>query len=322
MPALILEVPSQRIVAANPSAQEMLAAGDDIVGHNLEEFAADEPTGALELLVAGKLNGYEARRTLKRASGGAEPMRVWVRQLGSAQPPQFAIAVLNEQGHPGSAPAPPATSDELSAVAGTTDGSLYINGVSADIVGLLGYQPADVIGRSLFTLFDPDDRPSLLWALAQAATGRTGVTLWMRARRSGGGGVPCQLLIIPLLPLTTFGFALLPSEEQLAPLANSGDMRDLVWRLGRGAAAVTAARGASASSLADPEILAKLTSRELEIVVMLLSGDRVPEIARTLYLAPGTVRNHLSSVFRRLGVASQQELISMLRKKPPRSAAE
>lgn len=42
---------------------------------------------------------------------------------------------------------------------------------------------------------------------------------------------------------------------------------------------------------------------------LLLSGLRVPLIARQLHLAPGTIRNQLSSVYRKLGVNSQQELI-------------
>lgn len=75
---------------------------------------------------------------------------------------------------------------------------------------------------------------------------------------------------------------------------------------------------ASAGQLpASPEAplldLTRLSPREGEIVLRLLAGDRVPLIANSLYLAPGTVRNHLSSVFQKFGVNSQQELILLLR---------
>jgi len=60
--------------------------------------------------------------------------------------------------------------------------------------------------------------------------------------------------------------------------------------------------------------LERLTTRELDIVARLLSGDRVPAIARALFLSPGTVRNHLSNAFQKLGVGSQQELIELFRK--------
>ena len=62
-----------------------------------------------------------------------------------------------------------------------------------------------------------------------------------------------------------------------------------------------------------PPDLSRLSPREQEIALRLLAGDRVPRIAESLYLAPSTVRNHLSSAFRKFGVNSQQELIVELR---------
>jgi DNA-binding CsgD family transcriptional regulator len=52
-----------------------------------------------------------------------------------------------------------------------------------------------------------------------------------------------------------------------------------------------------------------LSDREAQVVRLLLSGLRVPLIARQLGLSPSTVRNQLCMVYRKLGVSSQQELI-------------
>jgi DNA-binding CsgD family transcriptional regulator len=52
-----------------------------------------------------------------------------------------------------------------------------------------------------------------------------------------------------------------------------------------------------------------LSDREAQVVRLLLSGLRVPLIARQLHLSPSTARNQLSMVYRKLGVSSQQELI-------------
>lgn len=60
--------------------------------------------------------------------------------------------------------------------------------------------------------------------------------------------------------------------------------------------------------------LNELTSREFDIVTRLLAGDRAPAIAEALFIGKSTVRNHLSSVFAKLGVRSQQELIVLLRR--------
>ena len=59
--------------------------------------------------------------------------------------------------------------------------------------------------------------------------------------------------------------------------------------------------------------LSQLTTRELEVVSRLVSGDRVPSIAKALFLSPSTVRNHLHSIYRKLGINSQQELIHAFR---------
>jgi DNA-binding CsgD family transcriptional regulator len=59
-----------------------------------------------------------------------------------------------------------------------------------------------------------------------------------------------------------------------------------------------------------------LSRREQEVVRLLLRGDRVPSIAQQLWLTQSTIRNHLYSVFGKLGVKSQQELIMSLRDIP------
>ena len=57
------------------------------------------------------------------------------------------------------------------------------------------------------------------------------------------------------------------------------------------------------------------SERQLEIIERLLRGERVPTIARELYVSQSTVRNHLSVIFRKLGVHSQEELLQALRRR-------
>lgn len=51
-----------------------------------------------------------------------------------------------------------------------------------------------------------------------------------------------------------------------------------------------------------------LSDREAQVVRLLVSGHGVPTIARLLFISQSTVRNHLSAVFRKLRVNSQEEL--------------
>jgi DNA-binding CsgD family transcriptional regulator len=54
-----------------------------------------------------------------------------------------------------------------------------------------------------------------------------------------------------------------------------------------------------------------LTEREAEVMQLLLRGNTVKAIARPLDIAPGTVRNHLKQIYRKLGVTSQGQLFNL-----------
>jgi hypothetical protein len=60
LPALIVEVPSERVIAVSPAAQILFSSQrSELVGCRVEALTVDTPKGALDLLVAGRLNGYE-----------------------------------------------------------------------------------------------------------------------------------------------------------------------------------------------------------------------------------------------------------------------
>ena len=56
-----------------------------------------------------------------------------------------------------------------------------------------------------------------------------------------------------------------------------------------------------------------LTAREIEVIELLLMGHRVTTIASMLFVSPHTVRNRLKSIFPKLGVHSQVELVRLAR---------
>ena len=58
--------------------------------------------------------------------------------------------------------------------------------------------------------------------------------------------------------------------------------------------------------------LSTLTATEWEVFVRLCQGDRAPAIAKQLGISANTARNHLKAIFRKLGVASQVELLVLL----------
>ena len=62
--------------------------------------------------------------------------------------------------------------------------------------------------------------------------------------------------------------------------------------------------------------LRSLTRRESDVLWHLRRGARVPSIARRLQVSSSTVRNHLKSIFRKLGVRSQADLLEKLYSTP------
>jgi DNA-binding CsgD family transcriptional regulator len=60
------------------------------------------------------------------------------------------------------------------------------------------------------------------------------------------------------------------------------------------------------------DALEQLSPREQEILQHLYARHRVSTIAQMLYLSPHTVRNHLKSIYQKLRVKSQVDLIVQL----------
>lgn len=54
-----------------------------------------------------------------------------------------------------------------------------------------------------------------------------------------------------------------------------------------------------------------LTEREVEILRLAKRGLPNPQIANALHISPGTVRNHLSSIYRKLDVHSRHEALQI-----------
>ncbi len=63
-----------------------------------------------------------------------------------------------------------------------------------------------------------------------------------------------------------------------------------------------------------PPELPGLTEREREIVGLMLAGKNNVEIHKALFISPGTVRNHVSNIYRKLGLKSRYQLLAMARK--------
>lgn len=312
----VLEITSGVIIAASPRAETLLAGGNGaVIGRSIEDFLVGEPAqGVNELLVAGKLLAYETVRGVRRGDDHVE-FHGWVQALRDSVPPRYALAVAWQR-ESGNVTGLPGVSTQLPPVVGTIDGDLHIERISADVESVLGYNPDVLIGQPLLRLVEQRDVANVLLALGHAAASGNGAIHRARIRAADGSLELCSVLVLPLVPLPSAAFALLPGDhvEQGGDALFSGQAVQLIIeRLGRTIDAATLSRQLAEAPWGTSSRLNRLSTRELEIVRRLAAGDRVPAIAESLYVGQSTIRNQLSAVFRKLGVHSQQELIDLLR---------
>lgn len=72
-------------------------------------------------------------------------------------------------------------------------------------------------------------------------------------------------------------------------------------------------RAAAASEILDLRFMAyDLTTRERELVVLLLDGSDTRTISQSLFLSPHTIQDHLKSIFAKTGVRTRKELVATL----------
>jgi PAS domain S-box-containing protein len=125
-------------------------------------------------------------------------------------------------------------------------------------------------------------------------------------RNTGDGPTPLMWLIVPDRVVMDAPAGSSTRQHQLEE-----SLRRIANELGR-VGMVPSTNGSSATRAALPE-LDRLSPREAEVLEQLLSGHRVTSIADELEVSEHTVRNHLKSMFRKLGVHSQAELVGLVR---------
>jgi two-component system response regulator DesR len=59
----------------------------------------------------------------------------------------------------------------------------------------------------------------------------------------------------------------------------------------------------------EEEPAAPLSEREREVLSLMAAGETNAEIAARLYLSPHTIKDHASSVYRKLGVRNRAEAV-------------
>lgn len=131
--------------------------------------------------------------------------------------------------------------------------------------------------------------------------------------------VPVVVKLLPMRSTPASAAAILWVIQPSAPLAH-GSVREQLLEDGlRRIGAELDRLGLRRGTPDSPDVVLsfdgidRLSPRELDVVGLLLEGHRVISIAGELDVSEHTVRNHLKSIFRKLGIHSQAELVRHVR---------
>jgi DNA-binding CsgD family transcriptional regulator len=299
-PVAVTELASGIILFANEAAGQVLGVPPVmLVGSPLAELVVPgqrpDARTACRALADGAVGGFRGVTTMQATETGSRKLLVWASSV-DVEGGRVGLYWLIPLHGPGVAPAVtssgPSMPHSAYVVLSVAEDEWRIDGVTVDLLELLEAESADLIGTAFLSILHPADAAEWPLAVDAASKGLPAI----RAIRLRTGSQRW-------LSVATVVTALVEDDPRALGLAVS---------LASDAASLPLAAGVLLSG-APAEAVAHLTPREGQIVRRILQAERVPSIADDLFLSQTTVRNHLSSIFAKMGVHSQVELIRFLR---------
>jgi DNA-binding CsgD family transcriptional regulator len=330
-PLAAVELPSGRFLAVNSALASTLGStADALTGSSaLEQLSPAERHSAelgFRALADGDLTGYQAIRTHSSPGQPDQAFSVWVNAVDVGGT-RIGVASVARPGDRGSGPSPlPPVPGELSdVVLGTVDGAWRVDRISQDVTALLGLTPGECVGVPVLGAIHPADAHAFLAAVEHTRRGERAVALALRL----SGSAPHWRKVTAVLAVVSpdvppevpppLAFALIRAGSGTSSTADGGRAAQLEAHLLRIADELQAAgllpRLSQLPGLSDNARLGLLTSREWAVLTRLLDGQRAADIAQDLVVSQSTVRNHLSSIYAKLRVTGQVDLIRTLRPK-------
>jgi DNA-binding CsgD family transcriptional regulator len=321
LPLVLVDLDDETVSAASKSLLRHLdATAESLVGRSILEMVqpADRAgvAEALEALRVDKIDAYRARRHLIMGDGTAsDPATAWVRTVDFGGH-RLALGQISFVPDPHASPLGQYLGREPVRLAvGKASEQWVIESVSADIVDLLDITSDQAIGRRLIP--DSGQREALdLLDPARWASEECSVSLRVRVEDGSGELRPLRCVLVPSAGPTNRWFMLLPEAEFVLDQSQdrTAQLEQHLWRI----AAEVEASGVLhryGKGIPDPTLvpqLKALSARQWEVLSHLMRGERVPTIAKEMFVSASTVRNHLSAIFQRFGVHSQAELLATI----------
>ena len=314
----LIELETTRFIELSPAAAELLGT-TPAEGTALTYMSIVERPWEVALKVRlGRervIDGARSRFRIRRPDGSTEEVASFGWAIRCPTEPDLGLWTVREV-HAKTEPAPlvddlflssPRDSrPEVDGTLVTLDEHWRMAQISRNSPTLLGGCPTELLGRSIIECIHPDDLTTVLFAFARA-TSETGVRVRLRLLHSDGSWRPSVAAPMMLQGDGASRFALALAVDDASPSASgaveTAGSNGPVWTI---------------SCELGPDLIARMiptstfSARQWEILTLLVQGLRVSDIAAALYLSPSTVRNHLTAIYRKVGVRSQAELLAVL----------
>jgi DNA-binding CsgD family transcriptional regulator len=331
VPLAAVDLPSGRFLVVNPPMAKALSSTVDALAglSSLEQLPpADRPAAQLgfQALADGALTSYQAFRRLVASSDPGQAYSVWVSAIDVGGTRVGLVSLIPSADHDsqlGTLP-PLSRAPELGhVVLGTVDGAWRIDRISHDVTPVLGITLEQCVGAPVLGVVHPSDAPALLAAVEHARRGERAVRLTLRLSGRSRAWITVTAVLSTISPgdPPALAFALIRGDASQAgdgPADGGGRELQLETHMLRIAEELRTAglipRLDQLPVLTETPQLGELTSREWAVLTRLLDGQRVSAIAADMFLSQSTVRNHLSSIYAKLGVHSQVDLIRLIRR--------
>jgi PAS domain S-box-containing protein len=322
-PLCILDTQTGRMTASNDAFAALLGLDvTQVTGLSLSDLVAPADRLVADYVLAGLASGLidwcQGRARLTVPNAGVVDVVVWARPMQTERPRSQVVLLAAQAGEASSNAAPwpffpePETTQSALCV---VDQNGQLAEASVDVDEVLGWDP-DHRGTSLQEAVHPDDAPLLVLAMARSVAERRTVTVSLRRHGRNGRSIPIRCEVSPLRDHNPPRYAVVirshradaePTDEKASRLEGH------LWRIALElhAAGIGRRELGDAWSWTDPA-LAGLSQRQAEILRRIVRRERVPAIARDLFISQSTVRNHLAAIYRRLDVHSQAELLARL----------
>ncbi len=315
----LLDLTDKTLIAVSPGRPLLLRCGQRLT----ELVAETDVTSVAGLLASGSLAGYQARCLLRGANGQQVAVDLWIRALTDATAPRCGLLLVRSEVPPGAVGLPRSYQPpHLPSVAlGTLGEDARVQLLSTELEDLTGYALRELVQRSILELLTGSSRAAARAALALAQDRRTFASA-SAALETPRGPLSINVAFVPLTGNARHRacFFVSPRTEEVPPAPPDRilELESALARIGEELAALHPLTERHALAPESAGVLEQLSPRQQEIALQLLAGKRVPSIARSLYLSPSTVRNHLSAVCRRFGVHSQAQFLDAYRRRERR----